>query len=299
MFLVHSIIGDVVGCRQLVRHLDPDQRVYGIQIPMEFRQGEWMSSVETIASRYVEELLKFEPRGPYNLGGWSAGAPIALEMARQLRDRGFDVPLLVSIDAAPANTGGGTPRSNPLYYLRLLGNLPGVLKMEVFGDFSWRKLAQRSERLRKRVIRRYSMKRSNPQMLVQYQIARFLGPAEYSESAKQFMAALYLTLQKYVPQRYDGKVLLYQTQGGSPFQLHEPDRKWKKIATDLEVVPVSGNHVTLMLGKHVEGLARHLNQRLAELRPRGPARNESHSVSIEVVAGENECSPGLLADVRQ
>ena len=299
MFLVHSIIGDVVGCRQLVRHLDPDQRVYGIQIPMEFRQGEWMSSVETIASRYVEELLKFEPRGPYNLGGWSAGAPIALEMARQLRDRGFDVPLLVSIDAAPANTGGGTPRSNPLYYLRLLGNLPGVLKMEVLGDFSWRKLAQRSERLRKRVIRRYSMKRSDPQMLVQYQIARFLGPAEYSESAKQFMAALYVTLQKYVPQRYGGKVLLYQTQGGSPFQLHEPDRKWKKIATDLEVVPVSGNHVTLMLGKHVVGLARHLNQRLAELRPRGPARNESHSVSIEVVAGENECSPSLLADVHQ
>jgi len=299
IFLVHSIIGDVVGCRQLVRHLNPDQRVYGIQIPMEFRQAEWMSSVETIASRYVDELLKFEPRGPYNLGGWSAGAPIALEMARQLRARGFDVPLLVSIDAAPANTGGATRRSSPLYYLRLLGNLPGVLKQEAGGDFSWRRLAQRARRLRKRLISRYSLKRRNPQMLVQYQIARFLGPAEYSESAKQFMAALYVTLQKYVPQRYDGKVLLYQTLGGNPFHLHEPDRKWRKLADNLEVVPVNGNHVTLMLGKHVEDLARHLNQRLAECRLREVARNKSDSVSMDVVAGVNECLPGLLADVRQ
>jgi thioesterase domain-containing protein len=171
--------------------------------------------------------------------------------------------------------------------------------MEIFGDFSWRRLAQRAERLRKRMIRRYSLKRGNPQMLAQYQIARFLGPAEYSESAKQFMTALYLTLQKYVPQRYDGKVLLYQALGGSPFHLHEPDRKWRKIADHLEVVPAGGTHVTLMLGKHVESLARHLNQRLAECRLWEVPRNKSYSVSMDVVAGENECLPVPLADVRQ
>jgi hypothetical protein len=85
--------------------------------------------------------------------------------------------------------------------------------------------------------------------------------------------------------------------------LHEPDRKWRKIADHLEVVPVSGNHVTLMLGKHVEGLARHLNQRLAECRLWEVARNKSYSVSMDVVvgevAGENECLPGPFADVRQ
>jgi len=64
-------------------------------------------------------------------------------------------------------------------------------------------------------------------------------------------------------------------------------------------VPVSGTHVTLMLGKHVESLARHLNQRLAECRRREVARNKSYSVSMDVVAGENECLPGPLADVRQ
>jgi acyl carrier protein len=115
VFFVHSVIGDVVGCRHLLRLIDPEQRVYGIQVPMELRTAEFVSSIGAMAERYVEELLAFEPGGPYILGGWSAGAPIALEMAQQLKARGYRVPLLVSVDAAPANTGGGIRRSHPLY----------------------------------------------------------------------------------------------------------------------------------------------------------------------------------------
>jgi acyl carrier protein len=99
-FCVHSMGGDT-HYRRLAQLLGPEQRFYGIQIPPELRTLEFTSSVEGMASRYVEELLTFQPEGPYLLGGRSAGACIALEMAQQLRSHGHEIGLLVSIDGAP------------------------------------------------------------------------------------------------------------------------------------------------------------------------------------------------------
>ena len=266
LFLVHSVIGDVVGCRHLIRFLDPNQRTYGIQVPLEFRTEDFVSSVEKVAARYVEELLAFEPQGPFLLAGWSAGAPIALEMAQQLKARGYEVPLLVSIDAAPANTGGGTSPTSPLYYWKLLCNLPYCLKYDLLLDFSWPRFMARAKRRTQSILKKWKLKRRKDRMaLAQHRVAAFLAGAEYSESARRFMGSLYMTLQRYVPKRYDGKVVLYKVRGESLLRLKEVDRKWAKIADDLDVVPVRGNHVTVMLEKYVPTIADDLNLRLAKI----------------------------------
>jgi thioesterase domain-containing protein len=277
LFLIHSVLGDVVGCRHLTRLLDPAQRVYGIQVPVELRTSEFVSSVEGMATRYVQELLAFEPCGPYILGGWSAGAAIGLEMAQQLRARGHDVPLLIAIDAAPANTGGGTKRTNPLYYWKLLRNIPQWLKQDFLHDFSWRRPLQMLRWAIERAVRRFTtivkgflIPKSDTNAIVKHRVATFMGGGQYSESAKAFMSALFLTLQRYVPKRYGGKVLLYMVMNESLLYLREVDRKWKKIADDVDVVGVGGNHVTLMLGSHVKQLAQDLNKRLASYRSGQP-----------------------------
>ena len=41
-----------------------------------------------MAQFYVQKLLEHNPTGPYNLGGWSLGFLIVLEMAQQLRKLG-------------------------------------------------------------------------------------------------------------------------------------------------------------------------------------------------------------------
>jgi len=117
-------VGAALKCRHLARFLDPAQRFYGIQIPPYLRTPEFVSSVEAIARRYVAEILAFEPVGPYVLGGWSAGVPIALEMAQQLKEGGHEVALLVSIDSAVANTGAGSRRSSMGYYWKVIRNVP-------------------------------------------------------------------------------------------------------------------------------------------------------------------------------
>ena len=64
------------------------------------RSGEKPSgfSIENIALLYLERIQKADPRGPYVLGGFSAGGAIAFEVARKLRAQGKEVTLVVLFD---------------------------------------------------------------------------------------------------------------------------------------------------------------------------------------------------------
>ena len=58
-----------------------------------------LETIEEMASVYIKELLKVDPKGPYHLGGYSFGAKIAFEMTVQLREMGFRVANLIIFDA--------------------------------------------------------------------------------------------------------------------------------------------------------------------------------------------------------
>ncbi len=103
-YCVHSVGGEAINFRHLSRLLGPEQRFYGIAPPPELRNAQFASSIESIARRYVDALVAFQPEGPYLLGGWSAGSTIALEMAQLLQASGRDVPLLAALDGTPGRT---------------------------------------------------------------------------------------------------------------------------------------------------------------------------------------------------
>ncbi|ACK49825.1 amino acid adenylation domain protein [Methylocella silvestris BL2] len=56
-------------------------------------------ALEDIAAEYVELLRKMQPRGPYILAGYCVAGVIAYEAARQLREQGDEVPLLILADS--------------------------------------------------------------------------------------------------------------------------------------------------------------------------------------------------------
>ena len=75
--------------------------------------------IEEMAARYVAEVRKAHPGGPYLLGGWSLGCMVAYEMARQLTAAGADVALVALFDGAPP--GRKSPKlSSPLLLAQLL-----------------------------------------------------------------------------------------------------------------------------------------------------------------------------------
>jgi thioesterase domain-containing protein len=64
------------------------------------RNGERIrnTGIDSIAAKYVDELLKVRPTGPYIIGGYSIGGVIAQAMIPLIRGKGQEVILLVLID---------------------------------------------------------------------------------------------------------------------------------------------------------------------------------------------------------
>ena len=85
----------------LVRRLDPDQPVYGLQPTGRFVDSPRRVQIEGLASRYVEDILRIQPAGPYQLAGFCFGGVMVVEVAHQLEELGHAVGTLALFDAEP------------------------------------------------------------------------------------------------------------------------------------------------------------------------------------------------------
>lgn len=95
---VHGAGGNVLGFRGLSRALHPAQPFYGLQAIGSDGVTPPHESIEEMAASYLSEIHELQPRGPYLLGGYSAGGIVAFEMARRLTEAGERVALLALID---------------------------------------------------------------------------------------------------------------------------------------------------------------------------------------------------------
>jgi amino acid adenylation domain-containing protein len=101
LFLFHTLQGDLMTYRGLVRHLAPDRPVYGLQpVGLDGRRN-LRRSVEEMASDYVREIQTVQPHGPYLLCGYCFAGVAAYEVARQLEEQDEETALLAVIDASP------------------------------------------------------------------------------------------------------------------------------------------------------------------------------------------------------
>lgn len=97
-FMVAGMFGNVMNLRQLGQRLGSDRRFYGLQARGLLGDDKPHESFADAARDYLVELREVQPEGPYLIGGFSGGGLIALEMARQLRDAGEEVAMLVMLD---------------------------------------------------------------------------------------------------------------------------------------------------------------------------------------------------------
>ncbi|AEB10280.1 non-ribosomal peptide synthetase [Desulfobacca acetoxidans] len=82
--------------------LGAEQPLYNLDSPFEITDidliGEGISGV---AARYLQEIRQVQPKGPYFLGGYSAGGLVAIEINRLLMEQGDEVALLFLLDPTP------------------------------------------------------------------------------------------------------------------------------------------------------------------------------------------------------
>ncbi|MFH9794693.1 amino acid adenylation domain-containing protein [Streptomyces virginiae] len=111
LFCVHPAAGISWVYSGLLRHLDPDRPVHGLQA--RGLRGGSPSSVTEIAEDYVRQIRAVQPEGPYHLLGWSFGAVVAQAMAVGLQAAGEQVALLALLDGLPADPARNTADTVP------------------------------------------------------------------------------------------------------------------------------------------------------------------------------------------
>lgn len=97
-FLVHAIGGDVFDFMDFSESLGTDYPVYGIRA-RGIEEGETVhQNLEDIVHDYIAAIRTIQKKGPYVIGGWSAGSIIASEIALQFIQEGEIVDLLACFD---------------------------------------------------------------------------------------------------------------------------------------------------------------------------------------------------------
>ncbi len=266
LYCVHSILGDLAGMQTLALHLG-DAPVYGLQVSKARMTADVAASIEGMAATYVDLIMTAQPQGRLNLAGWSAGAVIAFEMAQQLTARGRDVALLVALDGAPCNTGGGLRRWHPLYLLKVLANLPAWIRADAQEDWS---IAGFRRRIAFKLACKFGPRAvalRGTQTLDAELVEAQLQSNAWSAEQRAFVHAMYKALEDYVPKSYAGQVLAFETKTQPLYHLRQVGAAWMKIAPRTSIVRLDGNHSEIVRDRTMAIVGRTLRQRLDDQRP--------------------------------
>jgi acyl transferase domain-containing protein/thioesterase domain-containing protein len=120
-FCVHPLYGMAIVFRPLALRLGDDQPFYAFQARGVEDDDPPYDRIEAMAERYIEAMREEQPRGPYRIGGFSMGAIVAFEMARQLQRAGEEVARLVVLDMLAPRVSGQPAASTYMSIARLFG----------------------------------------------------------------------------------------------------------------------------------------------------------------------------------
>ena len=128
LFLVHPIGGNVLCYLNLVKYLPVDQPVYALQAAGAEPGATPLRTMSDLAASYIAAIRKVRPHGPYNVGGWSFGGYVAIEMARQLADE--ELARLILLDTFALGDGPRTAVAESdlitWFFMELLWHARGV-----------------------------------------------------------------------------------------------------------------------------------------------------------------------------
>jgi thioesterase domain-containing protein len=264
-YCIHPITGAATNCCHMAKMLGPKQIFYGIQAPTKKRNAEFARSIESLSQYYVDLLVKFQPKGNFVLGGHSVGAMIALEMAQQLRAREREVSLVVVFDGELFNTGTEIGCHNPLYWLKLIANLPRWIRDFLMVEFTFQtfcktvlhKAILASKRLREKV--------SGNELNSGHAVESFIDLKKCTSDHAAFMKTLFEAQYAYIPQQYPGRTLVFVAKTQALTHLSQVEAAWRKVAPASEIVHVNGTHTSIMRAPEGLAIAKCLAAHIAEV----------------------------------
>jgi amino acid adenylation domain-containing protein len=245
LFMIAGAGGHVFAFHKFARLLGPQFNVYGMKAIGVDGTEPPLESISEIAKRYVAEITKANPDGPYVVSGYSVGGIVAFELALQLQQAGKKVSRVLIFDTlAP-----GYPRPQPLHR-RLYGHGRHLLRLP------WRKkwiyLKERFSHVRERVLRTFGMHHVTAERISGMEIVP-------QERLKRVWGGLLKAHENYWPDRkFDGQVVVIGSSLPVEWVGHtfdDPTKGWSAWATEpVKVYEVPAPHREVFRDEYLDML---------------------------------------------
>ncbi len=229
LFIASGLGGGPAEFFQLVEYIHTPHGIYGLQFKGIEGFDNPCERIEEMAEFYLQAILRFQPRGPYLLAGYSLGGLVALEMGRTLTAKGHRVGLVTMIDSYPD------------------------IKFLATGQ-RLRLSAQRAKQSALNFIRPQGTRIRLGGLPSQDAISTFAPAFEHVREAA------FNALRHYKPNFYPGAVKFVRAAKVTQFP-GNPKAVWSPLVGQLEVETVPGDHLSMLTTKY-ETLAAVLNRHL-------------------------------------
>ncbi|HEY3520593.1 MAG TPA: alpha/beta fold hydrolase, partial [Rhodanobacteraceae bacterium] len=236
LFCVHAVGGNVLNYVPLAKALDEDRPFYGIQAIGLDGLTPPIDSLVAMATRYVAEVRKIRPHGPYLLAGGSMGGMIAYEMAQQLRAAGENIALLALFDTyGPANRKLEIKQNDPLGFMgrRWRARLHRASGLDMRGKIAM-------------VAKAVGWRLRRPGEILRIRWARMRGAALPHELRYREVERVHeQAYMAYKPEPYDDVIVLFR----ATKQCEGASRAlgWEGVATGpIEIIDLPGGHDSLI-----------------------------------------------------
>jgi thioesterase domain-containing protein/acyl carrier protein len=251
LFLVHPVGGGVFAYVDLAKKLGAERPVYGLQAVAEAAEGNGHApTMEDLAARYLARVREVQAEGPWLLAGWSSGAVMAYEMARQIESAGGTTALLAMFDPPPPPDG----------------HIEAVDDTDLLLAFS--RLASPSEQ--QRVLIREMLEGLDLEAGLDRLLALARAEGGLQELEKPWLRERFnlycramTTVEGYSPRPYGGRVTLFRADGSLAPGTTDLAEGWDRLARTESHLILNADHGSLLETPALDQLVEHLESALA------------------------------------
>jgi polyketide synthase 13 len=248
VFVFHPAGGSTVVYEPLLKRLPPDTPVYG------FERVE--GSVEERAAQYVPKLMEMH-KGPFILAGWSLGGAMAYACAIGLKQAGADVQFVGLIDTVrPGEEVPQTKEETRARWDRYARFAERTFNVEV-PPIPYEQLEDLDDEGQVQFVLD-AVSQSGVQIpggIIEHQRTSYLDN-RLLETAKIEPYDGHVTL--YMADRYHDDAIYFEPR----YAVRKPDGGWGEFVSDLEVVPIGGEHIQAIDEPYIAKVGAHLSEAL-------------------------------------
>jgi polyketide synthase 13 len=249
VFVFHPAGGSTVVYEPLLNRLPPDTPMYG------FERVE--GTIEERAAQYVPKLRELQGDGPFILVGWSLGGVLAYACAIGLKQQGCDVPFVGLIDAVRA--GEEIPQTKEEIrkrWERYARFAERTFNVEI-PEIPYEHLEQLDDEGQVKFVLE-AVKQSGVQIpggIIEHQRTSYLdNRAIDTVQIRPYDG--HVTL--YMADRYHDDAIMFEPR----YATRQPDGGWGDYVSDLEIVPIGGEHIQAIDEPIIAKVGAHMTQAL-------------------------------------